>query len=57
MFYCKGQVAGQQISKTPTLCTASFNRVGIWIQHMDAKLTQFLVWGILLDHRTLKITK
>ena len=44
MFYCKAQVPGQQISTPPTLCTASFNRGGIWSQHMDAKSTQFLVW-------------
>ena len=49
MFYCKAQVPGQQISTPPTLCTASFNRGGIWIQHMDAKPTQFLVWDIPLD--------
>ena len=49
MFYCKAQVPGQQISTPPILCTASFNRGGIWSQHMNAKPTQFLVWGIPLD--------
>ena len=46
MFYCKAQVPGQQISTPPTLCTASFNRGGIWSQHMDAKSTQFLFFGM-----------
>ena len=35
MFYCKAQVAYQQISTPPTLYTSSFNRGGIWSQHMD----------------------
>ena len=57
MFYCKAQVPGQQISTPPTLCTASFNRGGIWSQHMDAKPTQFLVWGIPLDKGITKSPK
>ena len=37
MFFCKAQVAGQQISTPPTLYTASLNRKRIWSQYMDAQ--------------------
>ena len=45
MFFCKAQVASQQISTPPILYTASLYRERIWSQHMDAQTKQFLVLG------------
>ena len=50
-FFCKAQVAGQQISSSPTLFAASLNRGGIWSQHMDAKTNTIIGMGIPLDQR------
>ena len=35
MFFCEAQVVERQISTPPSLYAASFNREGIWSQHID----------------------
>ena len=53
MFWCKAQVAGQQISTPPILYTAAFKRGGIWSQHIDAKTNTIFGMGASLYPRGL----
>ena len=51
MFFCKAQVAGQQISTPSTLYTASLYRERIWSQHMDAQTKTIFGTGASLRIR------
>ena len=54
MFFCKAQVAGQQISIPPILYTASLDREGIWSQHIDAQTKTIFGTGASLMTRGLQ---
>ena len=55
MFFCKAQVAGQQMSSPPTLYSASPNGGGIWGQRTDSRSKT--LFGMVAPLRTRGLRK